>query len=117
MISFAAETRFGRAAIKERGFRDPKASVGKDGGGRQVCLTEAAQKVGDGGRVQQSTEGRAGQSGGRRKRFAPQVSHALQAGRCRIVDESSLMGALVIVESSTGERESLCFGAGLIARE
>ena len=41
----------------------------------------------------EARRGEQGQSGGRRKRFAPQVSHALQAGRCRIVDESSLMGA------------------------
>ena len=52
----------------------------------------------------EARRGEQGQSGGRRKHFAPQVSHALQAGRCRIVDESSPMGALVIVESSTGER-------------
>ena len=107
MISFAAETRFGRAAIKERRFRDPKASLGKDGGARrarEACRTEAAQKVGDGGRAQRSTEGRAGAEPRAAKALCPASESCLAGGRCRIVEESSLMGALVIVESSTGER-------------
>ena len=55
----------------------------------------------------EARRGEQGQSGGRRKRFAPQVSHALQAGRSGL--SMNLPGwGLVIVESSTGERgESL----------
>ena len=50
------------------------------------------------------------QSRGRRKRFAPQVRHALQAGRCRI-------WGLVIVECSTGERGEPLLCRGLHCRE
>lgn len=83
MISFAAETLFGRAAIKERRFRDPKASLGKDGGGRQAeaCLTEAAQKVGEGGHAQRSTEGRAGAERRSAKALCPASESCLAGGR------------------------------------
>ena len=95
MISFAAETLFGRAAIKERRFRDPKASVGKNGGGRQAeaCRTEAVQKVGEGGHAQRSTEGRAGAEPRAAKALCPASASCLAGRPLWIVDESSLMGA------------------------
>lgn len=85
---------------KSRSQRAPlprSEGVGREGcGGRQAreaCRTEAAQKVGDGGRAQRSTEGRAGAERRSAKALCPASESCLAGRPLWIVDESSLMGA------------------------